>query len=94
MHLVCREVGEEVKRTQHELHGYIRENPTKEESRNVMKDLANELLTDIEKEQKDNQAAIEDLRQKQEVGEDPRQEQEVGEDLRQEQEVEKDRQEL
>ena len=69
MHVVCREVGEEVKRTQHELHGYIRENPTKEESRNVMKDLADELLTDIEKEQKDNQAAIEDLRQKQKVEE-------------------------
>ena len=90
MHVVCRGVGEEVKRTQHELHGYIRENPTKGESCKVMKDLANGLLTDIEKEQKDNQAAIEDLRQKQEVGEDPRQKQEVGEDPRQEQEAGED----
>ena len=94
MHVVCREVGEEVKRTQHELHGYIRENPTKEESRSVMKHLANELLTDIEKEQKDSQAVIEDLRQKQEVGEDPRPKPEVGEDLRQKQEVGEDHQEL
>jgi hypothetical protein len=51
MHIVCKEFGEVVEKVQQELHGFIRENPTQEESRKNIRKLANEFLADIEQDE-------------------------------------------
>lgn len=50
MYVVCKEVGEEVKKTKHQLHEFIRENPTNEESRKIIGELSNEFIKDLEHE--------------------------------------------
>lgn len=50
LYMVCKEFVEKMKLTKDELHRYIRENPTYEESRKTIKELATDFLTDVEQE--------------------------------------------